>query len=315
MKRTLLTCLTLATLCLHAPLAVAGEAPSPEDEAAARKLLEDAAAARAKNDFATCRDDASAAWKKFHHAQIAGLLGLCEVELGLHGEGANHLAEFLKTAVDVSAASKQEAQAALDKAKVHVAEVSLACTPSGVELLVDGKSVGMAPVTVYLEPGEHLIEAKKDGYEPGSQRKNLLASTEVKVEIVLEPIGAGERASKPVWPFIVGGTLAAAGVGVGVAGTVVALGKGSKKNDLAASATCKPVSAACLSQGSELAKQQGTFQTMGTAGFIVGGAALAATVIYAVVPAPRKAARGAARIDLLPVVGPSASGLWLGGSF
>ena len=64
-------------------------------------------------------------------------------------------------------------------------KVSVASTPDGADIEVDGAFVGSTPSVIELGPGEHSIVIRKLGYKPW-QRKLKLASGDIKVNAELE---------------------------------------------------------------------------------------------------------------------------------
>lgn len=95
----------------------------------------------------------------------AVLLNIAQSELrsGHEPEAAAHFAQFLRENPDAPATERAEAEKGLSAAKEAVAEVQLTVNEAGAEVLVDGETVGKAPLAgaLYLRPGPHTIEARK----------------------------------------------------------------------------------------------------------------------------------------------------------
>ena len=76
----------------------------------------------------------------------------------------------------------------LQEAKSHVAEVAIGVKVAGAEVLVDDLSVGGTPLedSLFLEPGSHVIEARRAGFETVKLRVEVGAgsSTTVTLELV-----------------------------------------------------------------------------------------------------------------------------------
>jgi hypothetical protein len=100
---------------------------------------------------------------KKHHAV---LLNLAQSELRSNHEAdsAKHFAQYMREAKDASPAEKTEAEKGLAAAKVSVAEVTLNVPPDA-DVFVDGNAEGRSPLpgAIYLAPGTHSFEARKDG--------------------------------------------------------------------------------------------------------------------------------------------------------
>jgi hypothetical protein len=99
--------------------------------------------------------------------QPAVLLKLAESELrsGHAADAAVHFATYLRENAQGGGAERRDAEKGLAAAKAKVGEVSLKTDVDGAEIFVDGQPEGSAPLPgpLYLEPGNHSIEARKDG--------------------------------------------------------------------------------------------------------------------------------------------------------
>lgn len=97
----------------------------------------------------------------------AVLLNLAQSELrsGHEADAAKHFSAYLREAKDASDAEKQAADAGLTAAKVVVAEVDVSVDERGAEIYVDGTLEGNSPLPgpLYLMPGSHSLEARKEG--------------------------------------------------------------------------------------------------------------------------------------------------------
>lgn len=102
----------------------------------------------------------------------AVLLNLAQSELrsGYEADAAKHFAQYIREAKDASAAERQEAEKGLSSAKASVAEMSVAVDQDAAELFVDGNLEGRTPLPgpVFLKPGSHSLEARKDGQTASS---------------------------------------------------------------------------------------------------------------------------------------------------
>lgn len=97
----------------------------------------------------------------------AVLLNLAQSELrsGHEADAAKHFSAYLREHKEASALEKQEADKGLAAAKVKVSEVAVSVDADGAEVYVDGQPEGRSPLAspVYLEPGTHSLEARKEG--------------------------------------------------------------------------------------------------------------------------------------------------------
>jgi hypothetical protein len=125
----------------------------------------------------------------------AVLLNLAQSELrsGHEADAAQHFAGYLRESKDASDTERQAAEAGLAAAKVVVAEVEVSVDERGAEIYVDGALQGNSPLpdAVYVTPGSHAIEARKDGRTAASQI-NATAGRHLEAEL--------EFAAKPPPP-------------------------------------------------------------------------------------------------------------------
>ncbi len=96
----------------------------------------------------------------------AVLLNLAQSELrsGREADSAKHFAQYVRENKEATAAERQEAERGLATAKASVAEIKVNVV-DGAEVLVDGNVEGRSPLAapIYLKPGAHSVEARKDG--------------------------------------------------------------------------------------------------------------------------------------------------------
>lgn len=127
----------------------------------------------------------------------AVLLNLAQSELhsGHEADAAKHFSEFLRESKDSSASEKADAKKGLAAAKSKVAEVNLRVNQADAEVFVDNKSQGKAPLSgpIYLKPGSHTLEARKNG-KAGTVNVNAVAGVTNNVNIT---IGAPPRTMPP----------------------------------------------------------------------------------------------------------------------
>lgn len=75
-----------------------------------------------------------------------------------------------------------------------VSHLSVASTPDGAEIEIDGEFMGNTPSVLDLDPGEHTVTVRKAGYALW-ERKMKLAAGDVKLDAELEQQGANKQGS------------------------------------------------------------------------------------------------------------------------
>lgn len=108
----------------------------------------------------------SEAWAIRQTYDIAGALAQTEISLKHYRDAAEHLDFGLKHFVPGdSEQTLQQMRTAFAEVKTHVATLKISVDRVGAEVLVDARSVGVAPLSgsAFAEPGAHTIEARLAG--------------------------------------------------------------------------------------------------------------------------------------------------------
>jgi hypothetical protein len=118
-----------------------------------------------KKDFAKARVAFLQAYALKKHPAVLLNLAQSELRSGHEADAAKHFAQYLREHKDATEAERQGAETGLTAAKALVYEVTLEVDAIGAEIYVDGDLEGQAPLpgSIYLTPGAHQIEARKDG--------------------------------------------------------------------------------------------------------------------------------------------------------
>src|SRR5690606_1389230 len=113
------------------------------------------------------------AWELNPTFDVAYNLGNTKYQLKKHREAAQHLSFALRNwpLLKSVAKLKPTAEQRLAESRAQVGAVTVAASAVGAEVLVDGQVVGRAPLEgeLFVEPGEHQVEARLQGYAPTSQ--------------------------------------------------------------------------------------------------------------------------------------------------
>jgi PEGA domain len=105
---------------------------------------------------------------------------------GIVKDWSAHAAQ-IRTAAAKPAAPTPTIASAIDppSKSASVPKVSVASTPDGADIEIDGSFVGNTPSVVELAPGEHVVIVKKSGYQPW-QRRLKVSGGEIKLAAELE---------------------------------------------------------------------------------------------------------------------------------
>ncbi|WP_438041678.1 PEGA domain-containing protein [Sorangium sp. So ce128] len=353
-SRSLAVVLTVATLMTDPGIAAAqpaappvapGTAPaSPDAAKRAEALVDKAKSLYLEGKYQEAEASLLVAWELNPTFDVAYNLGNTEYQLKKHREAAQYLSFALRhwPLLKGVAKLKPNAEKWLAESRAQVGSLKVSVTVAGAEVLVDGKAVGKAPLEdeVFVDPGEHRVEARHLDYEPASQTVSVAkgATAEVKLPMALAKSeaqvgqtaggasGAGAGAGAPVaqqppgapieplppppkrsWmPVIALGAASAVGLGVGIGMTVAsnnASADGHAQADaiLKAGGGCPDAPAAYSQACSDLRSTASRVDTFGRAA-TVAYTASGVLAIAAVTYAlwPRSGTKASGKVRVLP---------------
>jgi len=306
---------TAAACSLSAPTLLAqSQLPPGSSDATdrARKLFKQAEEAFGNREFSKARALLLEAWNLSPTFDIATALGQVELRLSMYRSAAEHFDYALRHTppstkdVDISAT-----KADLQRAKTEVAEVRVTVNELSSKVFVDGTEVGVAPLSVFVEPGTHTIEArlgsrvatKSSKFERGETFDVALVVPRDAEQASMPSSGLGgdparDAASNyapPIATAVAGGVL----LFTGATFVVLAASKDSKRKRLIDDLSAKtgtgcgdgtPSPDKC-GEISDLADSAPTFRAVGIGSLI--GAAAAGVATYLLWPAARDSKKAA----------------------
>lgn len=318
----------------------AGQAPAGS-QAVVDQLYEAGLAAANRKDWKTAAEKFAKAYSLEPLPQIAGNLSEAELKLGRYRDAAEHADAFIRLDKGAPASEKKLAQGWLDEAKKKIVTLKITVVDKGVEVLIDGKPVGMSPLPpeVYVDPGKHTVEARSgsvrdevtDTYEAGWTRVIKLvpkeapvagstATATASVSPTASPTAGGDQ-SGPNKTLVIGG--AALGGAMLVAGGIFAGLSASRASDAGGFGAWDK----CYQKGRPDMDYKGcpklhqAYQdvallgNLSTAMFLGGAAVGVATALYfAGILPPGKGSKKTGVIAV-PVVGSAGGGVSLTGQF
>jgi hypothetical protein len=142
------------------------------------------------------------AWELNPTFDVAYNLGNTEYQLKKHKEAATYLSFALRhwPLLKGVAKLKPNAEKWLAESRAQVGAVTVTISMAGAEVLVDGKGVGRSPLEgeVFVDPGEHQVEARHLDYEPASQTVSVAKGATAEVKLSMALAQAAPRASAAV---------------------------------------------------------------------------------------------------------------------
>ena len=325
MKRQLGGALVMFALMTAVGDARAQEAPQESGE---QDLFSRGKALFAEGKYPEAYEAYRKAWQRSPSYDVAGNLGNVEMKLGRWADAVEHLTyarEHLPPSLDDD--RKREVLGRIDEmlseARPKVAEVTLSLKPANASLTVDGRarSNPAVPDKLWLEPGEHRIEIRADGYVPVTRNLEAKGGASERLEVALRretaPTPDDSTDDPNLAIIITGAALGAAAIATGIGLVVAAEGKANDRTAIteslgSASNACGPgtTRTAECQEIEDLSAQENTFRNVGIVTLSVGGAIGIATLLYAVWP--RNSETEAVR--LRPSVAPGYGMLTIAGS-
>ncbi|KYF56126.1 hypothetical protein BE08_27330 [Sorangium cellulosum] len=157
------------------------------------------------------------AWELNPTFDVAYNLGNTEYKLKKYKEAAQYLSFALRHWPLLKGVAKLRPRAEqwLAESRTQVGALKVSVTVAGAEVLVDGKNVGRAPLEgeVFVDPGEHRVEARHLDYEPSSQTVSVAKGGTAEVKLAISPVRSEAQASAGVKTEGGGSATGAGGVG------------------------------------------------------------------------------------------------------
>lgn len=201
----------LAISLLAAP--ALAHAQSAEDRAAAHTEFERGVAAYTAHDFQTALDAFQEAYRLAPHASVRLNIANCYAELGRPVEALFHFEHYLTEATGLTAAQRRDVQASIDRLEASVGTITLAVTPDGAAITIDGSDTRRAPVTdpVRVVAGDHIVDIVLDGYVSEHQTVHVEGGGNARISLRLRRAEAVASTGGTGAAGASGGTTGAAG--------------------------------------------------------------------------------------------------------
>jgi hypothetical protein len=164
-----------------------------------------------KKDFAKARVAFLQAYALKKHPAVLLNLAQSELRSGHEADAAKHFAQYLREHKDATDAERQGAETGLTASKALVAEVALDVDTNAAEVYIDGDLEGTTPLPgpIYLAPGSHELQARKDGKTTSGK---VTAAAGQSTSMTLK-LGSGGKTTPAPAPAAEGGAAPAAEAG------------------------------------------------------------------------------------------------------
>jgi hypothetical protein len=334
---TSLVLLALLTFLRQGAWAQEASEDAARSDRRAAELLRAGNKAFKEGDFAGAEAAyrAALAFKKGY--DIAGNLGMALLALGKQREAAQHLALSLRMfPVTGEPAARAEMQKALDRCRQEVGAVRLTVDVKGALVLVDGVAVGEEPLEddVFVDPGDHVIEATRAGYFGARRTVSAAKGDGVDVALSLTPIPPpAPRQAPPATPLyrqwgLAPGVGLAAGGFVGIVGGAAFLGASSGRRAAAGALGAQILAGhgSCVGGASNYdgvrcpalagaLRADDALHDVGVGALLLGSAAAVGAAGYFLLPIPPRPRATGRFLRVTPVAAAGQGGVTLVGAF
>lgn len=229
----------------------AGEAPSPEALAEARRRFDRGIELYTDGDFALALIEFNRAYQLVSNYRVLYNIGQVNLQLGRYADARRALERYMREgAGEIPENRALSVQRDLAMLEQRTAFLNVTVNVPGAEILLDEVLVGTAPLeeALLVDAGVHRVTARRPGYSPRSQQVTLAGADESTLALSLDLLPSASQTivvrertlvgtdSRTTW-LIVGwsatGALAAGAVVAGIMGA----NKASALEELRASQT------------------------------------------------------------------------------
>lgn len=189
-------------LLLAAVLSALPAAAFADPTTEARERFQEGVRLFRASDYAAARAAFEDANRILPNSRILANIAACWAGEGRNGEALSTYRRFLREAGEgVPRRARDEAQSEVDRLRQLVCDIVVVVEPERAEIIVDGRSYGASPLAgpISVEPGEHAVDVRAEGYSPFPRRFTCQAGSETDMAVVLDRLAA-PRESQPAPP-------------------------------------------------------------------------------------------------------------------
>ena len=199
LQKTTRIALTALAIFAASP-ALAQPAPTPEEVQQAQVRWNEGKAYFDAGNFEAARVAFKQAYTVFPHAAFLQNLGEAELRTGRSVEAARHFTTFLRASSSGSPAQRELAKKSLAKASERLGSIVVTTNVDDAEIRIDDEIVGRSPLgslVWYVEPGRHVLTARKDGYLDGTERIDVAIGPPRSVLVRVQRVVGGTSEMPP----------------------------------------------------------------------------------------------------------------------
>jgi hypothetical protein len=204
MKRSLLILMLFAPRFAHAGAPPdAGAAAAPGEDASladAKRHFQQGVALYNDGNFSAALAEFQATYAAHPTAGVLYNIGLTQKGLFRYDESIKTLERYLKDADGLPPERKREVEQLIAEMRALLADVTLKGVPDGATIMLDGRTIGTAPVgTLAVAAGNHTLEVLADGYVPIKKDITVAAGIPVTLKLGMRTIPKTGTLHVTVW--------------------------------------------------------------------------------------------------------------------
>jgi tetratricopeptide (TPR) repeat protein len=191
---------SLVLLSLLAQLAT--PSPDPQAKAQAQGLLTEGSALYEKGDYAGALEKFNAAYTAYPSPKLLFNIGQADRDLSRPVEALDAFEKFLAADTDAAPETTADARKSVAELQGKLGQIRIDCEKAGAEVSVDGKSVGLTPLSepIWATPGHHQLTASHASAAVAIESVDVTVGSVQAVLLLLHPL-AVPVAAKPLRPL------------------------------------------------------------------------------------------------------------------
>ena len=180
---------TSALVLLSLLAQISAPATDPQGKTRAQRLLTEGSALYEKNDYAGALEKFTAAYAAYPSPKLMFNIGQADRDLSRPVEALEAFEKFLAGDTHSSPETTAEANSAVAELRSQLGQIRIDCETPGAEVSVDGKSVGLTPLSklIWATPGRHQITASHENTPPVLEYVDVTVGSVGTVTMQLRP--------------------------------------------------------------------------------------------------------------------------------
>jgi tetratricopeptide (TPR) repeat protein len=173
---------------VDAPASAPPASPTPEALKEAADHYQRGLSLYGEGEFVLALVEFERAYQLTPNYRVLYNIGQVRIQLGRYAKGREALEEYLKQGgASINAARTEAVKKDLDMLAERTAMLSVLVNEPGADVAVDGRVVGVSPLTgpLVIDAGEHTLDVRKAGFYDKSSQVTLAGRDQIEVKLEL----------------------------------------------------------------------------------------------------------------------------------